>query len=150
MLIKTIKEKIYEAMKAKDEVKTSTLKLLLSELINAEIAKNREELTKQEEIKVVKSEAKKRKDAIFIYRKAKALEKAEREEKELEILKEFLPEEMDDGELKRMVDGVISETGAKTVSEMGKVIGLVMGKAEGKADGKRISEIVREKLDELN
>lgn len=150
MLKKTIKEKIYEAMKAKDEVKTSTLKLLLSELINAEIAKNREELTKQEEIKVVKSEAKKRKDAIFIYRKAKALEKAEREEKELEILKEFLPEEMDDGELKRMVDGVISETGAKTVSEMGKVIGLVMGKAEGKADGKRISEIVREKLDELN
>lgn len=150
MLIKTIKEKIYEAMKAKDEVKTSTLKLLLSELINAEIAKNREELTRQEEIKVVKSEAKKRKDAIFIYRKAKALEKAEREEKELEILKEFLPEEMDDGELKRMVDGVISETGAKTVSEMGKVIGLVMGKAEGKADGKRISEIVREKLDELN
>ena len=150
MLIKTIKEKIYEAMKAKDEVKTSTLKLLLSELINAEIAKNREELTKQEEIKVVKSEAKKRKDAIFIYRKAKALEKAEREEKELEVLKEFLPEEMDDGELKRMVDGVISETGAKTVSEMGKVIGLVMGKAEGKADGKRISEIVREKLDELN
>ena len=150
MLIKTVKEKIHEAMKAKDEVKMSTLKLLLSELTNAEIAKKRQQLTEQEEIRIVKSEVKKRKDAIFLYKKAKALEKAEREEKELEILKEFLPEEINDSELERMVDNIISETGAGSVSEIGKIIGLVMGKTEGKADGKRVSEIVRKKLEELN
>ncbi|MEJ2348045.1 MAG: GatB/YqeY domain-containing protein [Patescibacteria group bacterium] len=145
MIKDSIKKQIIEAMKAKDEIKLSTLKLLSSALHNAEIEKQRD-LTEEEEIEIVKREAKKRKDAIEAYEKAKATDRAEKEKKELAILQEYLPEEMPDSELEKIVDEVISETKASSMQDMGRVIGAVMGKAKGKADGKKVSEMVRSKL----
>ncbi len=145
MIIDTIKKQIIEAMKAKDEIRLSTLKLLSSALYNAQI-KKREELTEEEELEIVKREAKKRKDAIEAYEKAGATERAEKEKKELKILQEYLPEELSDEELKKIVDEVVSSMGATNMQDMGKVIGAVLGKCKGQADGKKVSEMVRSKL----
>ncbi len=98
----TINKQIVEAMKAKDEIRLSTLKLLSSALHNAKIDK-RGDLTKEEELTVVRREAKKRKDAIEAYKKVGADKRAEREEKELLVLQEFLPEEFSDEEILKFV-----------------------------------------------
>lgn len=145
MITDNIKKQIIEAMKAKDEIRLSTLKLLSSALHNAEIDK-RGDLTEEEELEVVRREAKKRKDAIEAYEKAGATERAEREKEELVILQKYLPQELSDEEIGKIVDEAISATGAENIKDMGKVIGFVMGKAKGKADGKKVSELVRLKL----
>ena len=146
MITDTIKKQIVEAMKAKDDVRVATLKLLASELHNGLIEKKREALTADEEIAVVKKEAKKRKDAIDAYNKAGAKERAEKEAKELKILQAYLPEEMGDEELEKIVDEAIKQTGASSMADMGKVMGVAMGKTKGQADGNRVSAIVKEKL----
>jgi len=146
MLLEEIKKQITEAMKARDELRLSTLKMLSAALTNAEIEKKREKLTEDEELKVVKSEAKKRKDAIVLYRQGGAEDKAKKEEKELKILQEFLPEEMSDEELVGIVEEVLKETKASSVADMGRVMGAVMGKVKGQADGGRVGMLVREKL----
>lgn len=155
MIGNTINQKIAEALKAKDDVRLSTLRLLSSAFNYERIAKQHD-LSEEEELAVVKREAKKRQDAIESLRKAQqgqstsdeaTLEKRlEQEEKELAILKEFLPEEMSDDELNKLVGDAISEMGASGMKDMGKVIGQVMGRVKGRADGKKVSEMVREKL----
>lgn len=145
MIADTITQKIGEAMKAKDEILLSTLKLLSSALSYEKIAKQHN-LSEEEELAVVRHEAKKRKDAIEIYEKAGATERAEKEKKELAILEEYLPAQMSDAELEKIVDQAIAETGAKTVADMGKVMGLAMAKSKGLADGTKVSELVRNKL----
>jgi len=145
MITDTIKKQIIEAMKAKDEIRLSTLKLLSSALYNAQI-KKREELSEKEELEIVSREAKMRKDAIEAYEKVGEKERAEKEKKELKILREYLPEELSDEELKKIVDEVVSSTGATSIKDMGKVIGAVLGKCKGRADGKKVSEMVRSKL----
>ena len=145
MISETINKQIAEAMKSKDEVRLSTLRMLSFELHNAKIDK-RSELTEEEEIDVIRKEAKKRKDAIKAYEKAGAKDRAEKEEKELEILKEYLPKEMSDEELEKIVSEALTEVGAADVKEMGKVIGAVMKKAGGRVEGGRVAEIVKTKL----
>ena len=145
MITDSIQEQITKAMKEKDEVRLSTLKLLSSELHNAKIAKIAD-LTKEEEITVVKREASKRRDAIEAYEKAGAKDRAEKEKQELAILNEFLPEQMSEEEVKKLVNEVITQTGAKEIKEMGKVMGQVMAKSKGQADGKIVSLLVKEML----
>lgn len=145
MIVSEVKKQIAEAMKSKDEVRLSTLRLLSSELHNAKIDK-RGDLTKEDELKVVRSEAKKRKDAIEAYKKAGAKDRAEKEEKELKILKEFLPKEMSDEELEKIVVDAIKESGVNDIKDMGKVMGSAMGKTRGQVEGGRVSEMVRKKL----
>lgn len=150
MIKDTIGQKITAAMKVKDEVRLATLKLLFSAIHNAEIAKRPEKLTDEDEIAVVKKEAKKRKDAIEIYGKSgdrdRVKEKIEREEAELAVLQEYLPEEMGDEELEVIIQESINQLGAKGPGDTGRVMGAVMGKVKGQADGNRVSQIVREKL----
>ena len=145
MITDTINQKIAEAMKAKDEIRLSTLKLLSAALHNAKIDK-REALDEKEELVVVRKEAKKRQDAIEAYQKAGAEDRAEKERKELEILQAYLPQELSEKELSDLVDQALSETGAKEMSDMGKVIKTVLEKSEGRADGKTVSGLVRQKL----
>lgn len=145
MILDTVNKQIAEAMKAKDEIRLSTLKLLLSALHNAKIDK-RGDLTEEEELEIVRREAKKRKDAIEAYKKAGATDRAEKEEKELVILQEFLPKELPDEEVSKLVDEAITTTSASSMQDMGKVIGAVMAKAKGRADGKKVAEMARKKL----
>lgn len=155
MIGSTINEKIAEALKAKDEVRLSTLRLLSSAFNYEKIAKQHE-LIEEEEIAVIRREAKKRTDAIEALRLARGKTstsdpatlslRLEREEKELTILKEFLPAEMPQEELTKLIEDAISEAGASSISDMGRVIGAVMQKAGGRLDGSKVAEIVKSKL----
>lgn len=135
---------IAEAMKARDVVRLSTLRLL-SSAFNYEKIEKKGELSEDEEITVIKKQAKQRRDSIEAYKKVGANDRAESELAELKVLEEFLPPEMDEAELEKIVAEAISETGAVTVSDMGKVIGFVKGKAPD-ADGGRVAAIVKNKL----
>jgi len=145
MIVPSINQKIQEAMKNRDDVRVSTLRLLSSAFNYERIAKQHE-LTDEEELVVIKREAKKRKEAIEIYEKANVQEKAEREKKELVILEEFLPQQMSDEELIKIVDEVILEEKATSLAEMGKVMAKIMAKTESRADGSWASDLVRKKL----
>lgn len=133
-----------EAMKAHDELRTSTLRLLSSAFNYERIAKQHE-LNEEEELVVIRREAKQRRDSIEAYRKAGAEELAKKEEDELKILQEFLPPEMDMATLTKLVTDAITQSNAKTMADMGRVIGMVKSKAPG-VDGGKIAQIVSSKL----
>jgi uncharacterized protein len=144
MIAQTLQAKIGEALKAHDEIRLSTLRLL-SSAFNYEFIAKQHVLTEEEELAVVRKEAKQRRDSIEAYKKAGALDRAEREEAELKILQEYLPPEMSEQELSKLVTDAITQLGAKTTSDMGRVIGLVKSKAPN-VDGSKIAQIINSKL----
>lgn len=144
MIAQTLQQKIGEALKAHDEVKLSTLRLLSSAFNYEKIAKQHE-LTDEEEMVVIRKEAKQRRDSIEAYKKAGATDRAEKEEAELKILQEYLPPEMDEATLAKLVSDAITQLGAKTASDIGRVIGMVKSKAPN-VDGGKIAQIVNSKL----
>ena len=95
---------------------------------------------------VVQKEAKQRRDSIEEFTKAGRQELADKEQKELEILQKYLPEQLSEEEIKKLVDEAISQTGASNISDMGNVMGALMPKTKGKADGSLVSKIVKESL----
>lgn len=145
MIVPTISQKIAEAMKARDEIRLSTLRLLSSAL-NYEFIAKQHVLNEEEELVVVRREINKRKDAIEAYEKVGAKDRVEKEKKEMQILAEFLPEQMSHEELAKIVDEAISTSGASSMTDMGRVMGAVMPKVAGKADGSRVSALVISKL----
>ena len=134
-----------ESMKSGDKLRVSTLKLLMSAIKNAQVAK-RGDLTDDESIEVVSREFKKRQEAAQEYRNAGREDRASTEEAEAEILKEWMPQQLSSEEVQRLVDEAVNETGAATAAEMGKVMGVLMPKLKGRADGKLVSDLVRKKL----
>ncbi len=145
MIVPTINQKIAEALKAHDEIRLSTLRMLSSSF-NYERINLQHELTEQEELEVVRREAKKRKESIEIYEKNNRQELADKEKKELVILEEFLPAQISNDELEKLIDESIHQSNASTIAEMGKVIALVKSKAGQTAEGSRIAQLVKSKL----
>lgn len=145
MIAQDLQHQIQEAMKAKDELRVATLKLLSSALSYEKIAKM-SDLTEDEEHTVIRREVKKRQDAIALYERGGAPEKAAHEKAEIEILKTFLPPEMSDTDLEKIVTAAVSETGAKEMKDMGRVISLVKERAGNSADGTKIAMMVKSKL----
>lgn len=145
MITDTITKQIGEAMKAGDKIRLSTLQLLSSAL-NYEFIAKQHKLSAEEELVVIRREAKMRKDAIEAYEKAGAKERADKEKQELAILEEYLPAQMSDEELTKIVDEAIAQTGAKGMADMGKAIGAVMAKAAGRVEGGRVSALVKTRL----
>jgi uncharacterized protein YqeY len=145
MISETINKKIALALKAKDEIKVTTYRLLASAL-NYEFIAKQHELSEEEEWVVVNREIKKRKEAIEAYEKANADQRAAKEKLEMEILLKFLPKQLSDEEIEKLVSDAIERTNASGVTDMGKVIGMVMGQVKGKADGGKVAEIVKTKL----
>jgi uncharacterized protein YqeY len=148
MIAQTLQAKIGEALKAHDEVRLSTLRLL-SSAFNYEFIAKQHVLTDEEELVVIRKEAKQRRDSIEAYSKAGRSDLADSEKAELSILQEFLPPEMDEGELTKIIEEAISTVGAKSMADMGKVIGAVRAKAPS-ADGAKIATLVRQKLETGN
>lgn len=144
-LLDQLESDLAEAMKLRDEVKTTTLRLLKSAMKNYQIELGHD-LTMQEALSVLQKEAKKHQDSISQYQNANREDLANEEQAELEVIKQYLPEQMSREDLEKVVDAVISETGASTAADMGKVIGAVRQKTEGKADGAMIAEIAKSKL----
>ena len=151
MISDNIQEQIAQALKARDEVRLSTLRMLASAL-NYEKIDTQHELSGEEELVVVKREAKKRHDAIEALRQASGKstssdqtrmdEKLAREIKELKILQGYLPEQLGDEKIRTLVDEAILTVG----KDFGKVMGTVMSRVKGRSDGNTVSKIVKEKL----
>lgn len=148
-MLDRIQTDLKNAQLNRDEVKVSTLRLLLSEIKNGEIAKSDPPaggLSDEEIILVVQREIKKRKEAAAAFRSGGREESAGKEEAEQKVLEGYLPVQLSVEELTKLVEETIHEVGANSVSDLGKVIGAVMGKVKGKADGGTVSATVKEKL----
>jgi uncharacterized protein YqeY len=133
------------AAKARDRERLAALRLLLDAL-NKEAKEARGTLDEQREIAVLKRERKRRGEAAEAYRKGGRSELAASEEGEAAMIEGYLPAEISDEELEALIADALSETGAASPKEMGKVMSAVMSKAGGRADGRRVSELVRSKL----
>jgi hypothetical protein len=143
-----IKKDFLEAFKNKEVEKKAVLSMLNSEIKNAEIElKNREEGLNDDQVMVViKKNVKQRKDAVEKYQAGGRPELAEKEQKEIEILQQYLPEELSQDKIQKVVQEIIEKTGARDMSEMGKVMGLVMKELQGQADGNIVRDMVTEFL----
>ena len=145
MLINQLQEELKQSQLQKDEVKVSTLRLLLSEVKNAEISKGHQ-LSDEEIVEVALREAKKRREAAAGFRQGDREEQALKEEAELKILEGYLPVQVSDEELTKVIEQTINELGVSSLADMGKIMQAVMGKVKGQADGGRVSALVRQKL----
>lgn len=145
ILLGDLQEELKQALLAHDGLKVSTLRLLLSEIHNLEIQKGLR-VSEADIAQVISREVKKRKEAAAGFRSGGREEAAKKEELELLILEKYLPTQLSDEELTKLIESSINELGANSIQDMGKVIGVVMGKAKGQADGARVSEITKKKL----
>ncbi len=151
------------ALKEKREIEVSVLRMLLAAILNKEKEKryrlNKEkpdlgqeelekesQLTEEEITSIISIEAKKRKEAIMAFEKGERKDLAEKEKKELDILKKYLPEQLSEEKLYQTIKQVIAETGAKEIKDMGKVMKEVMPRVVDRAHGDQVSDIVKELL----
>lgn len=161
MLKEKLQSDMKNAMKAGDATRRLVLSLLQSAIKNKELEKRTklsrsgigadklEELSKlsdEEIMDVIYSEVKKRKESIESYEKGGREELAQKERDELNILMEYMPEQMSEDEIRIEAKKAIAETDAKDIKEMGKVLGVLMPKLKGRADGQTVSRIVKEEL----
>ncbi len=135
-----------EAMKAKDTLKSSVLSFLRAEMINTATAKKKAKLDDAEIIPVIKKQIKQRQDSIEQFTKGGRQDLADKETKELAILKSYLPPEMPEEEIKKIIEEAVASTGAQGLKDMGKVMKEVTAKVSGQADGKLVSDLVRLRL----
>lgn len=151
----TLKEKITsdlkEAMKAGETKRRDTLRLLDSAIKNSEIEKKKREegLSDEEVLEVITRAVKQRQDSIKQFEDGGRPELAEGEKEELAILMPYLPEQLSDDEVTKFVEEAITETGAKSAADLGKVMGIAMGKMKGKADGNLVRKIASEILSKM-
>ena len=136
-----------ESLKAREKLKVSTIRLMLSEIKYAEIAK-RDELSEEELLGVISREARKRKESIEEFAKGGRQDLVDKEKYELSVIEAYLPQQLSEQEVRRMIEGAITEVGASSPGDLGKVMSTLMPRLKGKADGKQVNQIVREMLQE--
>ncbi len=141
-----LNEAMKVAMKAKDSLRLSTIRMARTALKNAEI-EARHELDDPSAVKVLSTLVKQRREAADAYRATRP-ELAEKEEMELAVLQEFLPAQLSQAELQALIDRAMAESGASSMKDMGAVMKLVTPQTTGRADGRLVSELVRKKLAE--
>jgi len=144
-LVNRLEEEVKDAMRARDNERRDALRLILSSLKSAEKELLRP-LSEDEELQVLQRERKKRNEAADAFHAAGRVEQAEKEEGELEILQEFMPEPLGEEDLERIVDDAIAENKSTNMRDMGRVMADVMPQIAGRADGSAVSQLVREKL----
>lgn len=135
------------AMKEKDQLALAALRAVKSEILLAQTQTGtKEELTSEEEIKILSKLVKQRKDSAAIFAEQNRADLAEPELAQAEVISQFLPEQLSEDEIANVVKEVIAKVGAEGMKDMGKVMGVVTQQLAGKADGKTISTIVRQQL----
>lgn len=142
-LYKQIQNDMYNAMKSGDKEDANTLRTTLAKLKDKVIEK-RQDLSKEEEVKILQTLVKQRKESIELYEKGGRNELAEAEQKELEIINNYLPKMMDESDIKSIVKTVIDEVGATSMADMGKIMPEVMKRGKGLIDGKSAQKFVQE------
>lgn len=133
------------AMFAKDRLRLSTTRLLMADMKNYKIEKQRD-LTDEDIISLVERQVKRHRESIECFEKGNRTELADKEKKELGILQSYLPVQMSEAEIEEKVKEAIARTGATSIADMGKVMGIVSSKLKGKADMSLVSFLVRDKL----
>lgn len=148
MLKQKLQEELKQSMLARDALKTSVLRMLISAIGYYEIQKGGAgyEATDENVFSVIQKEVKQRKDSIEQFQKAGRKDLVDKETKELEILQTYLPQQLSEGALTSLITQTIKEVGATSMKDMGKVMGDLMPKIKGKADGEMVSRIVKEEL----
>lgn len=146
MLEERILNDYKEAMKARDTLKSSTLSFLRADMLNQATSKKKDKLDDLEIIVVIKKQIKQRQDSIEQFTKGNRLEMAEKEKKELEILKIYLPAELSAEEIKAVIEEAVVSTGASGIKDMGKLMKELTLRIAGRADGKLVSELVKQRL----
>ena len=146
---KQLESDFLQAFKGKNELAVLVLRQIKTALTNAEIAKNRQALTEEEAIKVIKSEVKRRKDSAALYIQGGRPELADKENKEIEILAKYLPADLGEDVIIKKIAEIISQTGALGPPDTGKVMGLVMKALAGQAYGNVVSRLVKEELGKI-
>jgi uncharacterized protein YqeY len=144
-LLERLKNDLKEAMKAKDTFKRDTIRFLLSAIKQVEVD-TRKELSDEEIIKIIQKSVKQREEAARQYKEGGREDLYEKEIKEAQILKSYLPKQLSDEELEAELKKIVEEVGATTIKEMGKVMGVATKRLAGRADGKRINEMVKKIL----
>jgi uncharacterized protein YqeY len=144
-LIEEFEAEVQDAIRARDTERANTLRLTLAALRASEKELQRE-LSEQEELQVLQRERKRRIEAAEAFRAAGRDDQADQEERELDVIEEFMPDPVDEDELERIVDDAIAETGATSLRDLGRVMADVMPQVAGRADGSEVSRLVREKL----
>jgi uncharacterized protein len=144
-LIARLEDELTAAMKERDGTRRDALRLILSSLRSAEKELQRP-LHDDEELQVLQRERKRRLESIEAFENAGRTEQAAKEQSELEVLEEFMPEPLSEDELERIVDDAIAEVGATSMRDLGRVMADVMPQIAGRADGSAVSQLVREKL----
>lgn len=140
-----LEQELKEALKAKDPLRVSVIRLLSALIKNREIEK-RGELSEAELLQAVVASCKQRKEAIEEYRRAGRLDLAAKEEAELKILEGYLPPPLSPEELRRKVEEVVAQVGASSLKDVGRVMARLMPEIAGRADGRLANEIVKEVL----
>ena len=133
------------ALKAGEQEKVAVLRLLITAMKNEQI-KVGSDLSDEQAIKVLAGQAKQRKDSITAYQAAGRQDLVDQESAELPYIEAYLPEQMADAELEKLVQEAIDQVGATSPADMGKVMGVAMGKVKGQADGGRVSAAVKKLL----
>ena len=136
---------ITTAVKARDQFTVDALRMVISAVKNKEIEK-KADIDDKAIISILSTLVKQRREAADLYRKGNREELAAKEEKEIELLKVYLPEAISDDELVKIVAGVADEVGASSLADMGKVMKAVMAKVAGRADGTLVSDLVKKQL----
>ena len=144
-LINRMESELKEAMLEHDNTRRDALRLILASLRSAEKELQRP-LSDDEELQVLQRERKRRVEAAEAFRSGDREEQAAKEEQELAVLEEFMPEPLSEEELEEIVDDVIAEVGATSLRQLGRVMADVMPQVAGRADGSYVSQLVREKL----
>lgn len=143
----SLREDMTAAMRARDKVRTATLRMALAAVTNAEVAgKEAKELSDDEVQQVIAKEAKKRREAAQAYDDAGRPELADSERAELAVLEEYLPTQLSDDDLAALVADAINETGAQGMAGMGRVMKAVQPKVAGRAEGGRVATAVKQAL----
>ena len=144
-LLAQLNSELKNAMKSGDKRKTEVLRFLKANLQNLMLAK-RESFSPDDETAFLMVESKRRKEAIQLYERGNRPDLVDREQFELDLITRYLPEQLGDEELKRMVQEVIAQAQATSSKDVGRVMGIIMPKIKGKADGKRVQDIVKQQL----
>lgn len=144
-LLERLNADMKQAMKDKDKTKLSVIRMIKSALQNEQI-KSGKELTEDEVLSVLNRERKQRKDSLQEFIKAGRDDLVAAVEAELEVLATYMPEQLSEEELRKIVQQVIAETGATSKKEMGKVMSAIMPRVKGKADGALVNKLVQELL----
>ena len=152
MLRDQIQNDIIDALKARAEDKLSTIRMLKSATQYFEIQKGGAgyEASDEDVIEVVGREIKKRRESIEMFEKGNRQELADKEKSEIITLQTYLPEQLSDNDVNKLIDNAFASTGASTMQDMGKVMEILSPQIKGKADGGMVSVLVREKISKLS